>query len=173
MQDSLQFQLRITVSDALAAALRDDPLSRSYPALRDVLRNRNASLKCQFDAFADYVNEAERMGPDNYPLYEWTRQTIGNPEKRARYLRSFTLYVNGDEVYGKPIADLLQADLSTLGGDHGIEKVFRYDTNPANNPQPPGASQRCAATTAMLCVPHHQGPSDENDTRINDHLSSP
>jgi hypothetical protein len=138
MEDTLQFQLRVTVSEAFAAALRDDPLSRSCPALRDVLRNRNASLKCQFDAFADYVSEAERLAPEHYPLYEWTRQTIGNPQKQAKYLRSFSLYVNGEEVYGNAIADLLQADLSALVSSHGIEQVFRYNTNPANNPQPPG-----------------------------------
>jgi hypothetical protein len=138
MQDTLQYQLRLTVSDKLAAALRDDPLSRFYPALHDVLRNRNASLKCQYDAFADYVSEAEREGPEHYSLYEWTRQTIANPEKQAKYLRSFTLYVNGDEVYGSEFADPLQAELLALGVSGGIEKVHRYDTNPANNPQPPG-----------------------------------
>ncbi len=137
MQDTLQFQLRITVSDELSATLRNDPLAHAYPALHEVLRNRDASLKCQFDAFADYVSEAEREGPENFALYEWTRQTIGNPEKQAKYLRSFSLYVNGEEVYGKAIADLLQADLSALVGTGGIEKLFRYDTNPANNPQPP------------------------------------
>lgn len=137
MEDMLQFQLRITVSDELAAALRSDPLAHSYPALHEVLRNGEASLKCQFDAFADYVSEAERLGPENFPLYEWTRQTIANPEKQAKYLRSFSVYVKGEEVYGKAIADLLQADLSALVGNHGIEKLFRYDTNPANNPQPP------------------------------------
>jgi hypothetical protein len=138
MQDPLQYQLRLTVSDKLAAALREDPLARFYPALHDVLRNRNASLKCQYDAFADYVSEAERDGPEHYPLYEWTRQTIANPEKQAKYLRSFTLYVNGDEVYGSEFADPLEADLLALGVAGGIEKVHRYDTNPANNPQPPG-----------------------------------
>lgn len=137
MQDTLQFQLRLTVSDDLATALREDPHARCYPALHDVLRNRNASVKCQFDAFADYVREAERMGTDQYPLYEWTRQTIENPQKQAKYLRSFTLHASGDEVYGKEIADLLEADLTALGVNDGIEKVFRYDTNPANNPQPP------------------------------------
>lgn len=138
MQEALQFQLRLSVSDELAAALRDDPQANRYPALHDVLRNRNASVKCQFDAFADYVSEAERMGTEHYPLYEWTRQTIENPQKQAKYLRSFTLYVSGEEVYGKEITDLLEADLTALGLSDGIEKVFRYDTNPANNPQPPG-----------------------------------
>jgi hypothetical protein len=94
-------------------------------------------LKCQFDAFADYVSEAERMGPEKYPLYEWTRKTIEEPEKKTRYLRSFTVYVDGEEVYGKEVADPLQSELSALVSDAGIISVSRFDTNPANNPQPP------------------------------------
>ncbi|RFU48542.1 hypothetical protein [Paraburkholderia sp. DHOC27] len=137
MEDTLLFQLRITVSDELAPALRHDPLALAHPALHDVLHRHNASLKCQFDAFADYVHEAEQQDPDNYPLYDWTLKTIENPEKKAKYLRSFTLYANGEEVYGKEIADVLEAALSALVGQGGIEKVFRYDTNPAHNPQPP------------------------------------
>lgn len=89
MEDVLQFQLRITVSDELAAALRSDPLAHSYPALHEVLRNGEASLKCQFDAFADYVSEAERLGPENFPLYEWTRQTIANPENKPNICARF------------------------------------------------------------------------------------
>jgi hypothetical protein len=59
-------------------------------------------MKCQFDAFAEYVAEAEKRGTKNYPLYAWTKSTIENPEKRAKYLKSFTLYVDGNEVYAKP-----------------------------------------------------------------------
>jgi len=101
------------------------------------LRRHNASLTCQFDAFADYVNEAERLGPEKYPLYRWTRETIENPEKKARYLRSFTVYVDGEEVYPREIADLLQIELSALADAAGIERVVKFDSNPANNPQPP------------------------------------
>jgi hypothetical protein len=117
--------------------LRADPCCASYLPLRDLLRAHDATLKCQFDAFADYVIEAERMGTQNYPLYEWTRQTIENPEKKAKYLQSFTLYVNGAEVYDKDVADALEAGLSKLGDARGILRVSRFDTNPANNPQPP------------------------------------
>ncbi|MBP0590346.1 hypothetical protein J8I87_11610 [Paraburkholderia sp. LEh10] len=137
MHDTWQFQIRITVSDQRAKALRTDPASDSYAPLRDVLRRHRASLKCQFDAFADYVNEAEAAGTQAYPLYEWTRQTIENAGKKAKYLRSFTVYVEGEEVYGKQAADSLEAALSALDRDAGIERVFRYDTNPASNPQPP------------------------------------
>ena len=137
MDDAWQFQVRITASAALAASLRGDPSSGTYAPLGDVLRKHHASLKCQFDAFADYVSEAERVGPERYPLYHWTRETIEKPEKKARYLRSFTLYVDGEEVYSKAIADALQAELDALVGAGGIENVVKFDTNPANSPQPP------------------------------------
>ncbi|NIF53431.1 hypothetical protein [Burkholderia sp. Ax-1724] len=139
MSSPLQFQLRITASREWAEALRADPSSASRPALRDVLRTHNATLKCQFDAFADYVSEAERIGIEHYPLYQWTRQTIENPEKKAKYLRSFTLYVNGEEVYDQAVTDALEGELSTLVDGSRIVRVSRFDTNPANNPQPPSS----------------------------------
>ncbi|MCC8402812.1 hypothetical protein LJ655_13095 [Paraburkholderia sp. MMS20-SJTN17] len=137
MPSSLQFQLRITASAELAASLRLDPSCAAHPALRAILQTHQATLRCQFDAFADYVSEAEKMGTGNYPLYEWTRQTIENPEKKAKYLQSFTLYVNGDEVYDKDVADALEAGLSKLIDTNGILRVSRYDTKSENNPQPP------------------------------------
>ena len=137
MEPTWQYQLRITVSPELANDLRTDPAGASHTALRNVLRQHNATLKCQFDAFADYVSEAEKQGLENYPLYQWTRQTIENPEKKAKYLQSFTVYVDGDEIYGKEIADVMEAELTTLVSDDGIKSVGRFDTNPANNPQPP------------------------------------
>lgn len=137
MPSPLQYQLRITASAELANSLRSDPSCAAHPLLRAILQAHHATLKCQFDAFADYVSEAERMGTENYPLYQWTRQTIENPEKKAKYQLSFTLYVNGDEVYGKDVADALESGLSRLIDASGILRVSRYDTNPANNPQPP------------------------------------
>ncbi|ASW01871.1 hypothetical protein [Paraburkholderia aromaticivorans] len=138
MEPTLQFQLRLTVSPELADALRADPAGASHSALHEVLRRHDATLKCQFDAFADYVREAERQGTENYPLYQWTRETIENAEKKARYLRSFTVYVNGGEVYGKEVTDLMESQLSELVSQEGIQRISRFDTNPANNPQPPG-----------------------------------
>ena len=137
MEPTWQFQLRITVSPELACDLRTDPTGASHAALRNVLDKHNATLKCQFNSFADYVREAGMQGTENYPLYQWTRQTIENPEKKAKYLQSFTVYLNGDEIYGKEIADVLEAELTALISDDGINSVARFDTNPANNPQPP------------------------------------
>ncbi|MFM0341466.1 hypothetical protein [Paraburkholderia fungorum] len=137
MEDTWQFQLRIAVSAALAEALRADPACSSHAALSDVLRRHNASLKCQFDAFAGYVSEAEKLGTEKYPLYQWTKDTIENPEKKTRYLQSFTVYVDGNEVYGKTVADAMENELLALVRDGEIRSVAKFDTNPANSPQPP------------------------------------
>jgi hypothetical protein len=101
------------------------------------LSRHDAVMKCQFDAFADYVSEAEANGVENYHLYEWTKKTIEDPAKKAKYLKSFTLYVGGEEVYEKDKADELEAELKPLIGGPIVAKMFKYDTDPAHNPQPP------------------------------------
>ena len=94
-------------------------------------------MKCQFDAFAGYVAEAEKHGTENYPLYEWTKATIEDPVKKAKYMKSFTLYIDGNEVYPEQKADALESDLQPLAGGKLVTRMSKHDTNPANNPQPP------------------------------------
>jgi hypothetical protein len=98
-------------------------------------------MKSQYDAFAEYVAAAEERGRDKFPLYEWTKATIENPAKKTKYLKSFTLYVEGNEVYEKAAADALEADLRPLVDGTVIARLSKYDTNPANNPQPPARSR--------------------------------
>ena len=109
---------------------------RDSPPLTAILANHDATLKCQFDAFADYVADAEKHGTEKYPLYAWTKATIENGAKKKKYVKSFTLYVEGEEVYAKTIADALESDLRPLVGTL-ITAMSKYDTNPASNPQPP------------------------------------
>lgn len=140
MAETWQFQIRMTVAAELAEALRAHTPHKDRGLIEALLRERDAALKCQYDAFADYVAEAESAeGAERsqYPLYQWTRETIENPEKKAKYLKSFTVYVGGEPVYDEATADWLQAQLSVLTGSTGIESVSRFDTNPANSPQPP------------------------------------
>ncbi len=145
MDSTLKFQLRLTVSPELAGALRADSSGAAQVALQRILHRHNATVICQYDAFADYVNEAERLGIDKYSLYQWTRETIENPEKKAKYLRSFTVYVNGEQIYDEQTADEMETEILALcsgsgasgGIKSGIERVSKFDTNPANNPQPP------------------------------------
>jgi hypothetical protein len=137
MSDDLKFQLRLTLNEGYAQAARNDARDRSISPLTNILSRHDAVLKCQFDAFAGYVSEAEANGVENYHLYEWTKKTIEDPVKKEKYIRSFTLYVRGNEVYEQRTADALEAELKPLVGGPIVAKIFRYDTDPTHNPQPP------------------------------------
>ncbi len=141
MNEKLQYQLRVNLNDPFAEVARNHPDDPSIGSLTQVLQRHDAALKCQHDAFADYVREAEAKGVDKYPLYAWTKQTVDDPVKQAKYTKSFTLYVSGDEVYDKGKADALESDLQALVGGPIVAKMFRYDTDPAHNPQPPQAAK--------------------------------
>jgi hypothetical protein len=138
MTSQWQYQIRFDLTDASQAeAMRRKHPDPSLKPLTDVLAKHHAVAKCQFDAFADYVAVAEAEGIDKYPLHAWTKATIENPAKKEKYLKSFTVYVEDQEVYGKVIADALEADLQPLAARALITRLAKYDTNPANNPQPP------------------------------------
>jgi hypothetical protein len=137
MGDQWQYQVRIDLTDELAEIARRDPANPALDPLPAILARHKASMRSQFDAFAGYVAEAERHGLEDYPLYHWTKATIDNPAKKARYQKSFTLYVDGDEVYAKDKADALEADLQPLVGSGLVTRLAKHDTDPANNPQPP------------------------------------
>jgi hypothetical protein len=137
MAEQWQYQLRIDLGDAAAEAARRAPDDPALKPLAAILAKHRATMKSQYDAFAEYVAAAEEQGHDKFPLYEWTKTTIENPAKKEKYLKSFTLYVDGNEVYAKAAADALEADLRLLVGGTLIARMSKYDTNPANNPQPP------------------------------------
>jgi len=141
MAEQWQYQLRIDVGDAVAELARLRPDDAAIEPLAAILAKHRAIMKSQYDAFAEYVAAAEEHGLDKFPLYEWTKATIENPAKKAKYLKSFTLYVDGNEVYAKAAADALEADLRPLVGGTLITRMSKHDTNPANNPQPPARSR--------------------------------
>ena len=90
-----------------------------------------AAMKALEAANAEYV---ERLR-----LYLWTKETLQRPDIQQKYAKRFTVYACGDqEVYEKTVADALEADLLALTGDEGmIEKVDKFDSDPAHNPQAP------------------------------------
>src|SRR5262249_36563595 len=128
---------RLTLRDEFAEVARNDPADPSISALANILRRHHAVMKCQFDAFADYVSEAEANGVANYHLYEWTKQTIEDPAKKAKYVKSFTLYVGGEEHYQRGTAHGREERSKLLVAGPIVAQMFRYDTDPAHNPQPP------------------------------------
>jgi hypothetical protein len=137
MSEEWQYQVRIDLADEAAEVARRDPADPALAPLPEILARHRASMTSQYDAFAGYVGEAEREGIERYPLYHWTKATIENPAKKAKYLKSFTLYVDGDEVYAKDKADALESELEPLVGGKLVARLAKHDTNPANNPQPP------------------------------------
>ena len=137
MSEALRYQLRIDVPARIGAKLRAAAEDPELAKLGAILARHDAKAVCQFDAFAGYCAEAERQGIDHYPLYHWTRATIGDPAKKAKYLKSFTLYVRGEETYPEAWADALERALSPLVGGGVVDRLHRYDTDPANSPQPP------------------------------------
>ena len=64
-----QNQLRIYLADELAEVARRDFAALALGPLRRVLEKHSATMKCQLDAFADYVAEAEAHGIEGFPLY--------------------------------------------------------------------------------------------------------
>jgi hypothetical protein len=138
-----QYQVRVDLNDpAVAESARRRLGHPALAPLTDILAKHRAALKSQFDAFAEYVAAAEKYGVENYPLYEWTKATIENPAKREKFMKSFTLYVEDREVYAKEIADALEADLQPLARSGIVTRISVYDTNPANNPQPPASPRK-------------------------------
>src|SRR5260370_12404907 len=134
VSDDLKFQLRLTLNDGFAQVARKAPADPMISPLTEILNRHDATLKCQHDAFAGYVSEAEANGVENYPLYEWTKATVDDPVKEAKYIKSFTLYVGGNEVYEKDKADALEPDLNPLVDAPILPQTFQYHTPPPHTP---------------------------------------
>ena len=137
MSDAWRYQLRIYLPDELVETARFCGNDPTLGQLLQILQKHSATMKCQFDAFAEYVAEAEREGTEQYPLYQWTKATIEDPAKKEKHLKSFSLHVKGREVYSKDEANALEADLQPLVGRGVITRISKHDTNPEQNPQMP------------------------------------
>ena len=137
MSSAWDYQIRIALADDFAALAHDKPSDPSLAPLMNVLARHKTEIGSQYEAFANYCAEAEKQGVEKFHLYHWTKATIDDPVKKAKHQKIFTCYVKGAEVYAKAKAEALEADLLPLVGGGIVEKLNKYDTNPANNPQPP------------------------------------
>lgn len=133
MSAEWRHQLRVYLTDEMADAARADAGAPALRPLMEVLAEHRATLVSQLDAFEGYVAEAEREGPEDFPLYKWTKATVEDPGKRLKHKKAFALRVSGEEVYGKEAADALEAALQPLVGGGLVERMSRHDTDPANN----------------------------------------
>ena len=137
MSEDWLYQIRIKVNDEMSSNLRKNKPSGLARQIKSLARKHGTTLVCTYDAFADYCREAESNSVEDYPLYAWTKQTIENPEKKQKHLKSFAFYRNDDQVYEKALAETIYSELLPLADNGTIDEVKLIDSNPANNPQPP------------------------------------
>jgi hypothetical protein len=135
-QIELLYQIRIDVTKDLAIAIRNRECKEFNQNIFPILNKVNGRLICQYDAFSDFVAECKSKGDVNNPLYKWTKDTIENENKKSKYLKSFTIYVNDSQLYNKKVADFLEVEIKNLK-DKDILKINKYNSDPKNNPQPP------------------------------------
>tara|TARA_B100000927_G_scaffold199647_1_gene161497 strand:- start:2846 stop:3259 length:414 start_codon:yes stop_codon:yes gene_type:complete len=131
------YQIRIKVSNELSEDLRGANDLELSKQITKIATDNDARLVCTFDAFADYCEEAERVGIEKYELYHWTKSTIDNPEKKAKHLKSFAFYQGNNQVYSKKLACTIEQCLKELESHDDIVEINLIDSNPKNNPQPP------------------------------------
>ena len=131
------YQVRIRVSESLSESLRSGKHSGLAGKLDEISSRHGMSLVCTFDAFKGYCDEAEENGVEEYALYDWTKSTIENPEKKAKHLKSFAFYRGFEQIYEKEVALSLEESLQKVGMSEDLLEIKVIDSNPANNPQPP------------------------------------
>ena len=131
------YQVRIRVSERLSESLRSGNHTDLANNLDEISNDHGMSLVCTYDAFKGYCDEAEENGIEEYALYDWTKATIENPEKKAKHLKSFAFYEGDNQVYSKELASSIERSLKNLDSGDDIIEINLIDSNPANNPQPP------------------------------------
>ena len=137
MNNDWLYQVRVYFSLNFVNLYNSNKSSELKTKLLQILQKNDADLLSQYDGFMGYVLEAEKNGIDNYPLYQWTKDSLENSGKTEKYRTSYTIYVNNEEVYSKEEADNLEKDLKLIIDKVSILRISKHDTNPANNPQPP------------------------------------
>ena len=121
----------------MSSNLRKNKPSGLARQIKSLARKHGTTIVCTYDAFVDYCREAESNSVEDYPLYAWTKQTIENPEKKQKHLKSFAFYRNDNQVYERALAETIYYELLPLADNGTIDEVKLIDSNPANNPQPP------------------------------------
>ena len=120
------YQIRIKVSKKLSEDLRSVNDLELSKEINKIASENNSRLICTFDAFAEYCEEAEREGIEQYELYHWTKSTIDDQEKKAKHLKSFAFYEGDNQVYSKELARSIERRLKNLDSGNDIIHNVRY-----------------------------------------------
>ena len=82
MNNKWNYQVRIYFSTDFSNHYKSDNSSNLKNKLLKILKDNNAELLSQYDCFMGYVLEAEKNGKDDYPLYQWTKDSLKNNAKQ-------------------------------------------------------------------------------------------
>ena len=132
----LLYQIRLGIDEVTSKNIRKKIKVEDYETILSILAKYSATLVCQYDAFNNFIKECELAKDVNNPLYKWTRDTVNNQTKKKKYLRSFTIYVENNQLYEKKIADDIERELIKLNSKN-INSINKYNSDPKKNPQPP------------------------------------
>jgi len=132
----LLYQIRLGIDEVTSKNIRKKIKVEDYEPILSILAKYSATLVCQYDAFNNFIKECELAKDVNNPLYKWTRDTVNNQTKKKKYLRSFTIYVENNQLYEKKIADDIERELIKLNSKN-INSINKYNSDPKKNPQPP------------------------------------
>ena len=72
----LLYQLRIHFSEEFSQLVRNNKDHKIIRELNIIFKDYQVEMRSQYDAFCDYLHEAEKNGVEDYPLYKWTKATI-------------------------------------------------------------------------------------------------
>ncbi len=148
------YQVRVFLKQEFAEAVNRKSIPPEMKPLMEVLAKHNAKLDhTRLQEFSDFVKiveehpEIQTKGTVQ-KLYDLTKNSLANPEKRSYFAREFTLSVNGKMMFTGPAADALIADLKTLGDGPILTsgKVFR-----------PGKSKDAPTVRKSYLPKHHPG----------------
>jgi len=137
MNEKLLYQIRVYFSSEFSKIFNSETENPQKILLNNILIKHRAELLSQYDGFMGYVREAENKGVDNYPLYQWTKDCLGDDNKVLKYKNSYTVYINNEAVYIMCMADKIEKDLKTIVDGNLFIRISKHDTNPINNPQIP------------------------------------
>ena len=159
MSGELKFQLRLTLRDELAQTARaiHRPVHLAADEVLASMMPPEISVRC----FCGLCERRRRTEPKTTTSMT-DEKTIEDPAKKAKYTKSFALYVGGEEVYAKS-RQTRSKPTQTAGRRSDLAQMFKYDTDPAHNPQPPpvrgrsrsaeGSSSIMLTCAATICQP--------------------
>ena len=140
MSQEWDYQIRLDLSDEGAELARTDRSNAAIRPLFEILAS--TTPPCTINSTLSPIMSPRRRetASSNYPLYKWTKATIENPEKKAKYIALLLALCRRRGSLSQGRGGRARGRAGAAGRRRLVTKLAKYDSNPANNPQAAGAS---------------------------------